>query len=252
MVKLLADAGTSWTKVLELVEDKPQLTNSPMEKLINTDSCAFEYVQSRDINNNAVFGRVSLLSTRLINQHSDILFDAATGHMSFRRVKKNGKYENELVAMALGAMKVVKEPDVTIVDLGSRDSKWIKYNNFKYKDLDWNGTCGSGTGATIEMVCNFYDVDTDELPLEKEKIAVTCGVFGMEKIMDLVARGVPSEIAISRYIHGIAFNVWNFARCPDKIYLSGGLCLNKCFVNSLKLYTDVHLLGRFILLEGLY
>jgi activator of 2-hydroxyglutaryl-CoA dehydratase len=252
MIKILADAGTSWTKLMELFEEDYQLDNSPVEELLVEQAVSSMIQDCTDKEGNKYKGRISLFPTKLINQLNGIQFDAATGHMSSRRIKESGKYENELVAMALGGMKMIQEPDVTLVDLGSRDSKWIQYVNYKYKDLDWNGTCGSGTGATIEMVCNFYGLEPNLLPVEKEKIAVTCGVFGMEKIMDQVARGLPAEIAISRYIHGIAFNVWNFARCPEKLYLSGGLCLNTCFVESLKQYCNVDILGRYVLLEGLY
>lgn len=252
MIKILADAGTSWTKTLELYEDSEALTQSPLQSFLQEKLLYTETLHSKDKDGNSVNGRLALIPTKLIHKHSEILFDAATGHMSSRRLKPNAKYENELVAMALGGMKILTEPDVTLLDLGSRDSKWIRYKNYKYNDLDWNGSCGSGTGATIEMVCNFYEFDPRELPIEKEKIAVTCGVFGMEKIMDLVARGFSADVAISRYIHGIAFNVWNFAQRPDKIYLSGGLCLNRCFVESLRQYCEVITLGRYVLLEGLY
>lgn len=252
MHKLLADAGTSWTKVLELYDNSDELDSSAMNVLLNFEYVSTEMKITSDNQGNQLNCRKILLPTKLINKHEEIIFDAATGHMSKRRIKDSGKYENELIAMALGGLKLLKEDTVTLVDLGSRDSKWIKYKNRKYKDLDWNGSCGSGTGATIEMVCNFYDVDPKNLPIEREKVNVTCGVFGMEKIMDMIARGYSADIAISRYIHGIAFNVWNFAQCPDIIYLSGGLCLNDCFVNSLKLYCDVKTLGRFVLIEGLY
>lgn len=252
MIKILADAGTSWTKTLEIYDDLEELNQSPLNAFLQEKLLYTEPHNSKDKEGNTVTGRLALIPTKLIHCYPDILFDAATGHMSSRRLKQQAKYENELVAMALGGMKILDEPDVTLLDLGSRDSKWIRYKNYKYNDLDWNGTCGSGTGATIEMVCNFYDLDPQSLPVEKEKIAVTCGVFGMEKIMDLVARGLPVDIAISRYIHGIAFNVWNFSQCQKKLYLSGGLCLNKCFVESLKQYCDVVTIGRYVLLEGLY
>lgn len=252
MIKILADAGTSWTKTLEIYDDPQALTESPLASFLQEKLLYTETLHSKDKEGNVVNGRLALIPTKLIHKYPEILFDAATGHMSSRRLKPEAKYENELVAMALGGMKILTEPDVTLLDLGSRDSKWIRYKNYKYNDLDWNGTCGSGTGATIEMVCNFYEFDPQALPVETEKIAVTCGVFGMEKIMDLVARGFPADIAISRYIHGIAFNVWNFAQCPNKLYLSGGLCLNRCFVESLKQYCEVIPLGRYVLLEGLY
>lgn len=252
MLKIYADIGTSWAKIIEIFDNVDELTTSQLNNLIIKKSIQYEIVKTYDRNHNELSGRLFLLPTNALNNYNDLLLDGATGHMSANRLKNSCKCENELVAMALGAIKKLDETSATLVDLGSRDSKWIRYNNKKYQDLDWNGTCGSGTGATIEMVCRFYNVNPCNILVEPEKIAVTCGVFGMEKIMDLVARGTHPDIAISRYIHGIAFNVWNFARCPEKIYLSGGLCLNNCFINSLKLYCEVIPLGRFVLLEGLY
>ena len=56
--------------------------------------------------------------------------------------------------------------------------------------------------------------------------------------------------AIAKYIHGIAFNAWNFAQKPDTIYLSGGFCESECFVKSLENYCKVEKLGRFVLVQG--
>jgi activator of 2-hydroxyglutaryl-CoA dehydratase len=168
-------------------------------------------------------------------------------------IKRDGNYENEVIALAYGAKKLLNNPDnAIIVDLGSRDIKWVQFKDGKYKDLDWNTNCGSATGATVEMLCKFYNVDPAAIEIQKERIPVVCGVFAMEKIMDAIANDIPAEIAIAKYIHGIAYNTWNFARQPKKIYLSGGFCLNPCFVKSLELYCEVIVLGRFVLLEGLY
>lgn len=185
----------------------------------------------------------------------NINFDAATGHMAKNRLKPDGTYQNEMLSLAYGAKKILSEEnlqDATIIDLGSRDIKWVRFIDGKYKDLDWNGSCGSVTGATVEMLSKFYNLDVSEIPAQKEKIPVTCGVFAMEKIMDEIVCNVPAEVAVAKYIHGIAYNAWNFAHSPGKIYLSGGFCLNKCFIESLKLYCEVVPLGRLVLLEGLY
>lgn len=159
--------------------------------------------------------------------------------------------ENEIVALAKGAQKRQIESDATILDLGSRDAKWIRFKNNKFHDMNWNTSCASSTGATIEMLLKFYDVKPEDLKFNSEKFSVTCGIFGMEKIMDSISNGIPPEDAISKFVHGIAFNSWNFAKCPEKIYLSGGFCMNKCFTDSLQKYCEVVVLGRYVLCEGL-
>jgi len=245
MHKLLIDAGTTWSKVLELFDDDSEIKSS----LLNTDS---EITKFKDNNGNLLQGRISLFPSKEL-QKLNLLFDNATGHMVKNHIKPEGSYENEVIALAYGAKKILNNPqNATIVDLGSRDIKWIKFKDGKYGDLDWNGNCGSATGATVEMLCKFYDIDVSSIEVQKERIPVTCGVFAMEKIMDLIASDIQAEIAIAKYIHGIAFNTWKFAGQPDEIYLSGGFCMNPCFIKSLEIYCHVIPLGRYVLLEGLY
>jgi activator of 2-hydroxyglutaryl-CoA dehydratase len=175
----------------------------------------------------------------------DLQFVSACGHMTGDFV-----HENEIIALAKGAKKYV-EPDSTVLDLGSRDAKWISFKDGKFHDMDWNTSCASSTGATVEMLLKFYEVDSKDLKFDEEKFSVTCGIFGMEKIMDSISNGISPNEAISKFVHGIAFNAWNFAKRPEKIYLSGGFCENQCLVDSLKHYCDVVKLGRFVLCEGL-
>lgn len=209
------DAGTSWTKILTIKGEDKQTRIIPTSE----------------------FAKLSMD------------YDNATGHMA----NKTERYQNEVLSLAYGAKKLLDDPKkLTIVDIGSRDIKWVMFEGGKYRDLDWNGSCGSATGATAEMLCKFYDVDPTQLPAQSERIPVTCGVFGMEKIMDEIVNGASSDVAIAKYIHGIAYNTWVFAKNPPKIYLSGGFCLNNCFIESLKNYCEVEPLGRFVLLEGLY
>ena len=174
----------------------------------------------------------------------DIKPDYSCGHMA-------NSSENEIIALAKGAKKLNIDPDATILDLGSRDAKWIRFKDGKFHDMDWNTSCASSTGATVEMLMKFYNVKENELKYNPEKFSVTCGIFGMEKIMDSISAGIKPAEAISKFVHGIAFNTWSFSKKPQKIYLSGGFCENKCFVDSLKEYCETIPLGRFVLCQGL-
>ena len=185
-----------------------------------------------------------ILPSRIIKAQK-IVPTRSCGHMS-------NANENEIIALAQGAKKREISSSATILDLGSRDAKWIKFKEGKFHDMDWNTSCASSTGATVEMLLKFYGVSADELAYDDEKFAGTCGIFGMEKIMDSISAGVKPAEAISKFVHGIAFNAWNFCKKPEKIYLSGGFCDNKCLVQSLEKYCEVELLGRFVLCEGLF
>jgi len=172
-------------------------------------------------------------------------FASSCGHMT-----GTDDHENEIIALANGCKSEI-EPDATVLDLGSRDAKWIRFREGKFNDMDWNTSCASSTGATVEMLLKFYDLTAADLKFTPEKYNVTCGIFGLEKIMDDISNGATPAIAVSKFIHGIAFNAWNFAKRPEKIYLSGGFCENECLVKSLENYCEVVKLGRFKLCEGL-
>lgn len=177
-----------------------------------------------------------------------LTYERTTGHSTdFNDII----HENEIVAMALGAKEILKAGKV-VLDLGSRDIKWVKFKDGKFSDMDWNGNCASATGATIEMLLKFYNIESKKLEAQEEKYTVTCGIFGLERIMDDVSKGLDPKIAIAKFIHGVAFNAWNFTRNPDELAISGGFCENECFVKSLSRYTKVTTLGRFVLVDGLY
>ncbi len=215
------DAGTTYSKIIS------------KDKIFDDKFC----LKNFDGNN------YYILPSKLIKEQN-IAPTRSCGHMA-------DASENEIIALANGAKKLGVSPDATVLDLGSRDAKWINFKDGKFHDMDWNTSCASSTGATVEMLLKFYDVNANDLVFTPEKFSVTCGIFGMEKIMDSISNGIKPEEAISKFVHGIAFNAWNFSKRPDKLYLSGGFCENKCFIESLQKYTDVIPLGRFVLCEGL-
>ena len=213
-MKRYIDAGTTYTKILT----------------VDNNNKSYSVVKSSDF-----------------KKQSTINITKCTGHNLFNMPDI---YENEVVALAYGAKKYL-EDDFVVLDLGSRDIKYVLYQNKKFKDMNWNASCASATGATVEMLLKFYDVKLEDLKYTNEKYSITCGIFGLEHIMDDVANGISAEIAISKFIHGIAFNAWNFAKNPKKLCISGGFCDNNCFIESLKQYCETIPLGRFVLVDGL-
>ena len=228
---IVLDGGTTWAKIAENSSNFMQDYSEYLKKEEND----FKYY---------------IIPSQKLKQ-INFKFDKATGHMSLNLLKNKENKENEIIALIKGFQLKIKDDNAIILDMGSRDSKWVMFKNGIFKDLDWNNSCSSSTGATIEMLLKFYNINIDKLKYTKEKYIITCGIFGLEKIMDDIAKGIPSEYAVSKFIHGIAFNAWSFAKKTPKIYLSGGFCENKCFVDSLKTYCEVIPLGRFLLCEGL-
>lgn len=219
---LYLDAGTTYSKIISTNEKVENLSPVKIRKNMN----------------------YYLLESKQLKQF-DLKIKSACGHMTGSDI-----HENEIIALAKGAKKYV-EDNATILDLGSRDAKWITFKDGKFHDMDWNTSCASSTGATVEMLLKFYDLRVSDLEFKPEKFNITCGIFGLEKIMDSISKGEKASDAVSKFVHGLAYNAWNFAKKPQKLYLSGGFCENKCLVDSLKNYCDVVLLGRFVLCEGL-
>ena len=212
---IVLDAGTTWSKIIE--KNSSNLMNEFSSYLVKTENDLKYYI----------------LPSALL-KNINFKFDKATGHMSLSMLNSKDDYENEVIALIQGFRKKIKE-DSIILDMGSRDSKWAKFKNGNFKDLDWNNSCSSSTGATVEMLLKFYNINVKDLDFQKEKYTITCGIFGLERIMDDIAKGNEAKIAISRFVHGIAYNAWQFAKKPQKIFLSGGFCENKCFINSLSI-----------------
>jgi activator of 2-hydroxyglutaryl-CoA dehydratase len=198
---ILADFGTSYSKFLDLNQPDPQ-----------------PYITA----------------TKELDRNLKV--DMATGH--------NGKrfsnfYVNELIALARGGEQLIEEDRYLILDCGSRDIKYIRYQDGKLQDMGWNAECGASMGFTIELLENYYNLDFNKLSIPAKTFSVTCGVLGISNIFDAITSGVDESEAVASFVKGIAINAYRFAGSPAKLYLSGGLCDNRLF------------LGRFVLLAGL-
>lgn len=207
------DAGSSWCKVYE--------TGDPEVRIVP--------------------------SRKMVSSEAD--FDWGTGHTARKR---SNRFENDLISLTRGALELVAEDDFTMLDLGSRDAKLVEFKERRPVKLDWSVGCAAATGATLEMIGRFYEIDFDTLKIDKKWTPVTCGTYAVERIMDAVSGGDPVEQAIARFVHGLARNSFDFTGKPKSLYLSGGFTLNKPFMEALGLYTEVIAMGRTVPLVGLF
>ncbi len=193
-------------------------------------------------------GDVTLLPVQIMVKE-DHHFDWGTGHTARKR---STHFENDLMSLTRGALALVDESDFTMLDLGSRDAKLVGFKGRRPTKLDWSVGCAAATGATMEMLGRFYEVDFDTLPVEDEWTSVTCGTYAVERIMDAISNGDSVGSAISRFVHGLARHAFTFSGEPDKLYLSGGFTTNRAFVDALSRYTNVIPMGRTVHLAGLF
>lgn len=208
---IIGDFGTSYCKFLTMDGDKE----------------GYSIVPSRELPNN-------------------IQVDVGTGHNGKRF---STKYVNELVALARSGERLITEKSYVLLDCGSRDIKFIKQTNGRIEDMGWNTECGASMGFTVELLEKYYELDYNTIPTPKKTFSVTCGVLGMSHIFDAVIGGMPVSEAVASFVKGIAMNAYRFAGSPEKIFLSGGLCDNRVFVESFP--CEIELMGRFALLKGL-
>lgn len=210
---IFGDAGSSWCKVFQAGDDAVRI--HPVQKMVK----------------------------------EDFAFDWGTGHTARRR---SAHFENDLISLTKGALALVDEADFTVLDLGSRDAKLVGFRDRRPTKLDWSVGCAAATGATLEMLGRFYEVDFDTLPATGEWTSVTCGTYAVERVMDAVSNGDTAELAIARFIHGLARRAFAFSGAPEPLYLSGGFTRNRAFVEALSRYTRVISMGRTVPLAGLF
>ena len=176
----------------------------------------------------------------------DFRADLATGHNAARR---SARAVNELSALARGGRRLIESDSFVLLDCGSRDLKFVRFERGRVADMGWNAECGASMGFTIELLARYYGLDYAALAPPRSGFSVTCGVLGMSHIFDAVVQGESEETAVARFVRGIALNAHRFAGTPEELYLSGGLCDNPLFLSCLP--CAVRPLGRFVLLEGL-
>lgn len=210
---LVGDAGSSWCKTFQSGEDT-----------------------------------VRIVPTRTMAR-DDLHFAWGTGHTARNR---SDHFENDLISLSKGALALVEKEAFTMLDLGSRDAKVVSFRNRKPVKLDWSVGCAAATGATVEMLGKFYDIDFDQVPIDDKWTPVTCGTYAVERIMDSVSKGDHEAIAIGRFIHGLARNCFDFCGKPDELHLSGGFTINKPFIKALSKYATVFPMGRTVPLAGLW
>jgi activator of 2-hydroxyglutaryl-CoA dehydratase len=209
---VLGDFGTTWTKLLD------------------TDTGRHHVIATRDAISRG--------------QRADI----ATGHNARLWA---ARHVNELIALAQGGQRLIDEPEFLVLDVGSRDVKYIHVRDGELLGMDWTATCGALTGFTLELLGSYYGIDYAAVEPSPKAVPVTCGVLGMEQIFELVSQGTPIEEAVARFARGIAMNAYRFIGEPEQFYLSGGMCENRLFQRSFPEQVEVRPLGRFVLVEGL-
>ena len=209
-MSLLADFGTSWTKLLD------------------TESGETRIEKTKDL--------------------PSLKADLATGHNTNGRAERT---VNELIALGQGSLQLIDEPDYTVLDVGSRDIKFVRFSGRKVEEMNWSAKCGALTGFTLELILSYFEIDPEKAKPSRRALGITCGVLGMEQLFEAIAAGRNPGVAVAEFTRGLALNAFRFIGRPERFFLSGGMCDNSLFLRSFPPGVEVVPLGRFVLIEGL-
>jgi len=157
---------------------------------------------------------------------------------------------SELTALVQGGLKLIGA-SFLLLDIGGRDMKFVEVEDGRVRRMEWNTQCGAMTGFTLELVGRHFGLDFSRVMPVERGYPMTCGVLGLERAFDDLARGCKPEEAVARVAKGVATSAHKFAGAPSSFYLSGGMCDNPLFMASFPEKVEVVPLGRFVLVEGL-
>ncbi len=161
--------------------------------------------------------------------------------------KLNVSFVQEVIASSLSIKKMIPDADV-IIELGGEDAKLTFLTSGT--DLRMNETCAGGTGAFIDQMASFLNLDINELDKLALKyrhiypIASRCGVFAKTDIVPLINEGcAKSDIAMSVMQAVVNQFIGGLARGREisgkVVFLGGPLAflksLRQCFKDTLKL-----------------
>ncbi|MBO4707376.1 MAG: 2-hydroxyacyl-CoA dehydratase [Elusimicrobiaceae bacterium] len=159
----------------------------------------------------------------------------------------NLSFVQEVIASSLSIKNKIPNADV-IIELGGEDAKLTFLTSGI--DLRMNETCAGGTGAFIDQMASFLNMDIgemDRLALTSKTIypiASRCGVFAKTDIVPLINEGcAKSDIAMSIMQAVVNQFIGGLSRGRDitgtVVFLGGPLAfiksLRKCFIQTLKL-----------------
>jgi len=106
---------------------------------------------------------------------------------------------DEITAQARGAATYFKDREVTIIEIGGQDSKFIQLDRRSILDFEMNWACAAGTGALIEKHARNLDIDIRDFggtALKGDKpplINSTCAVFSESALVHFQQNNVSIE-----------------------------------------------------------
>lgn len=125
---------------------------------------------------------------------------------------------NEIVAHATAAIRLDPDQgkDLSIVEIGGQDAKYIRVKGGRIIESDMNKACSAGTGSFLEEQAAFYDVteiqDFVELAKTSERppdLGQMCTVFIAEAGAQAIQEGFELKDIFAGFQYSVIFNYLN-------------------------------------------
>lgn len=149
---------------------------------------------------------------------------------------------DEITAQASGVSTFLKEEDLSIIEIGGQDSKYIRLNNGIISDFEMNWACAAGTGALIEKHAKNLNIEITEFgdyALKGRKpplINSTCAVFSEAALLYYQQNNVTVEDLCAGACMASAKNyvikVVRNRQFAEKVALQGAVAFNKGMVGA--------------------
>ncbi|MCP4159558.1 MAG: hypothetical protein GY760_05760 [Deltaproteobacteria bacterium] len=158
---------------------------------------------------------------------------------------------NEIVAHATAAIKLDPDngSDMSIVEIGGQDAKYIRVKGGRIIESDMNKACSAGTGSFLEEQAAFYDVHDigDFVKLAKTSkrppdLGQMCTVFIAESGAQAIKEGFELKDIFAGFQYSVIFNYLNRVMgqrtLGDKIFFQGKPASNESLAWTLSSITE--------------
>ena len=123
--------------------------------------------------------------------------------------------DNEIVAHATAAIRCDPDAgqDMSIIEIGGQDAKYVAISGGRIVDSDMNKACSAGTGSFLEEQAQLYDVqrieDFIELALEAQRppdLGQMCTVYVADAAADALREGFTLADIFAGFQYSIIYN----------------------------------------------
>ena len=125
---------------------------------------------------------------------------------------------NEIIAHTTAAIKMDPDHgrDLSIIEIGGQDAKYVRVNQGKIIESDMNKACSAGTGSFLEEQALFYDIKEIETFIEMARsskrppnLGQMCTVYIAEAGANAIKAGFSLEDVFSGFQYSVIHNYLN-------------------------------------------